>query len=184
MLTHDAPKPTEDEEDQDFTEEEANVMGQILNDAVSEKDIFNVKNEIFNEDRPSTKIQMLLFVLQKRFLNTKDKGLIVCEWPSFLRIIADHLSLIGLSYDFYTGDVPMQERPEVLRKFNSESMHPRVLLLSINCGGVGLNLARANHIFLMCTHWNPQMELQAEDRSYRIGQDKDVYVYKYEFLVI
>lgn len=167
------------EADNEFGEEEVNVIGQIINDTFSEKDIFSMKNEIFDEDRASTKIRMLLYVMQEKFVNTKDKALIVCEWPSFLKIIAEHLSALSLSYEFYTGEVDMKERPEIIKKFNSDVMNPRVLLLSLTCGGIGLNLAKANHIFLMCTHWNPQTELQAEDRCYRIGQDRDVHIYKW-----
>lgn len=164
-------------DEEDIDDEDINVMGQIINDAdISE--IFNIKNEIFNEDRASSKVKMLLFVMQERFIKTKDKALIICEWPSFLSIIAEHLSELSLSYESYTGAVDMKERPEIIKRFNSDSMFPRVLLLSLTCGGIGLNLAKANHIFLMCTHWNPQMELQAEDRCYRIGQEKPVYIYK------
>lgn len=180
MLSGQSTTETQDNDDEEdvFREEDANVMGQIINDAIDDKDIFNVKNEIFDPDHPSSKISMLLYVMQERFIKTKDKALIVCEWPSYLKIIADHLSMLSLSYEFYTGETDMKERPEIVKRFNSDVMNPRVLLLSLTCGGIGLNLAKANHIFLVCTHWNPQIELQAEDRCYRIGQERDVHIYK------
>lgn len=170
--------PTLEDGEEELAEEDLNVMGQIINDACSDKDIFNIKNEIFDPDRASSKIQMLLYVMQERLINTKDKALIVCEWPSFLNIIADHLSSLSLSYEFYTGATDMKERPEIIKRFNSDDMFPRVLLLSLNCGGIGLNLTKANQVYLMCTHWNPQLEVQAEDRCFRIGQEKDVKVFK------
>lgn len=52
------------------------------------------------------------------------------------------------------------------------------MLLSLNAGGVGLNLIGANHLFLADLHWNPQLEHQAQDRIYRVGQKKPVHVYK------
>lgn len=52
------------------------------------------------------------------------------------------------------------------------------MLLSLTAGGVGLNLIGANHIFIMDPHWNPQLEQQAQDRIYRVGQIKPVYMYK------
>lgn len=185
MLSVNTPVNEEYNDEVDgFGEDDANVMGQIVNDAIDDKEIFNPKNEIFDPDHQSTKIKMLLYIIQKRFLPTKDKGLIVCEWPSYLHIIADHLSLLGLSYEYYTGEVGIQERPEIVKQFNSDAMHPRILLLSLTCGGIGLNLTKANHIFLVCTHWNPQIERQAEDRCYRIGQERDVHIYKLAFFCV
>jgi transcription termination factor 2 len=55
----------------------------------------------------------------------------------------------------------------------------KILLLSLKAGGVGLNLMVANHLFLMDVHWNPQMEAQASDRVYRVGQKKTVNIYKF-----
>lgn len=55
----------------------------------------------------------------------------------------------------------------------------QVLLLSLTAGGVGLNLVGANHLMLIDLHWNPQLEAQAMDRVYRMGQEKPVTVYKY-----
>lgn len=52
-------------------------------------------------------------------------------------------------------------------------------MLSLVAGGVGLNLVGANHLILLDPHWNPQLESQAFDRVYRVGQTKDVNIYKY-----
>jgi len=49
----------------------------------------------------------------------------------------------------------------------------------LKAGGVGLNLMAANHLFLVDVHWNPQLEAQACDRVYRLGQKKPVNVYKF-----
>lgn len=55
----------------------------------------------------------------------------------------------------------------------------QVMLLSLTAGGVGLNLVGGNHLFLVDLHWNPQLEMQAQDRIYRVGQKKQVNVYKF-----
>ena len=52
------------------------------------------------------------------------------------------------------------------------------MLLSLAAGGVGLNLIGGNHLFLTDMHWNPQLEAQACDRVYRVGQIKDVHVHR------
>lgn len=62
--------------------------------------------------------------------------------------------------------------------FNDRHSGPRVLLLSLTAGGVGLNLTGANHLLLFDIHWNPQLETQAQDRIYRFGQTKNVHIYK------
>lgn len=54
----------------------------------------------------------------------------------------------------------------------------QIMLLSLTAGGVGLNLVGANHLMLLDLHWNPQLEAQAQDRVYRVGQKKPVYIWK------
>ena len=53
------------------------------------------------------------------------------------------------------------------------------MLLSLAAGGVGLNLVGANHLFLLDMHWNPQLEAQACDRIYRVGQKRNVTIHKF-----
>ena len=53
------------------------------------------------------------------------------------------------------------------------------MLLSLNAGGVGLNLIGANRMFLLDIHWNPALEQQASDRIYRVGQKKNVNIYRF-----
>lgn len=62
--------------------------------------------------------------------------------------------------------------------FNNPTDGPRVMLLSLTAGGVGLNLIGGNHLFLVDLHWNPALEQQACDRIYRMGQSKNVFIHK------
>lgn len=66
----------------------------------------------------------------------------------------------------------------VVDSFNDPNSKTRILLLSLTAGGVGLNLIGGNHLLLFDIHWNPQLESQAQDRIYRFGQKRDVYIYK------
>jgi SNF2 family DNA or RNA helicase len=61
----------------------------------------------------------------------------------------------------------------------SEKNGPRIFILSLKAGGVGLNLTRANHVFHFDRWWNPAVENQATDRAFRIGQTKNVQVHKF-----
>jgi transcription termination factor 2 len=53
------------------------------------------------------------------------------------------------------------------------------MLLSLQAGGVGLNLIGANHVFMLDMHWNPALEVQAADRCHRVGQLRDVVIHKF-----
>ena len=55
----------------------------------------------------------------------------------------------------------------------------QVMLLSLQAGGVGLNLIGGNHIFMLDMHWNPALETQAGDRCHRMGQKRDVFIHKF-----
>ena len=55
----------------------------------------------------------------------------------------------------------------------------QVMLLSLQAGGVGLNLIGGNHIFMLDMHWNPALEVQAADRCHRVGQKRDVFIHKF-----
>jgi SNF2 family DNA or RNA helicase len=80
---------------------------------------------------------------------------------------------------FLHGGVPAKKRPPMLERFQNDPHGPRVFILSIKAGGTGLNLTRANHVFHFDRWWNPAVENQATDRAFRIGQTKNVQVYKY-----
>ena len=66
----------------------------------------------------------------------------------------------------------------MVRNFQEDEDGPRVMLLSLKAGGVGLNLTAATHVFHFDRWWNPAVEDQATDRTYRIGQTRNVQVHK------
>merc|ERR1712055_1275716 len=78
------------------------------------------------------------------------------------------------------GSMCLEERAEVVKAFQStKTGSPKVLLLSLKAGGVGLNLTAVNHLLLLDPAWNPASEWQCFDRTHRLGQKKDVTIYKY-----
>jgi SNF2 family DNA or RNA helicase/HJR/Mrr/RecB family endonuclease len=91
----------------------------------------------------------------------------------------------GVFSSIINGDTPSskqrenaakQSRQQTIDRFQSESGF-NVIIMSPLAAGVGLNVTEANHIIHYSRHWNPAKEEQATDRAYRIGQQKDVYVY-------
>lgn len=78
----------------------------------------------------------------------------------------------------YTGDLSPSQRDATIREFK-ENPNRKVLVLSLRAGGQGLNLQEASYVFHFDRWWNPAVELQAEDRTHRLGQTFPVNVYKY-----
>ena len=77
-----------------------------------------------------------------------------------------------------TGDVPQEDREDILRRFREQPEH-KALILSLRVGGLGLNLQEASYVFHLDRWWNPAIERQAEDRSHRLGQTVKVNAIKY-----
>lgn len=65
-----------------------------------------------------------------------------------------------------------------MQEFTKPNSEYFIFMLSTRAGGLGINLMSANHVILYDSDWNPQVDLQAMDRAYRIGQKKKVYVYR------
>lgn len=72
-----------------------------------------------------------------------------------------------------------EERESQMDEFNAPNSSKFCFLLSTRAGGLGINLATADIVILYDSDWNPQADLQAEDRAHRIGQKKPVFVYRF-----
>ncbi|TMW49618.1 hypothetical protein DOY81_005302 [Sarcophaga bullata] len=136
-------------------------------------------NPVFDLKRPSTKMLKVLETLKTRVLASDDKAIVVSQWTSVLNILKSHIEQQGVATLSLDGSIPVKNRQDIVTEFNKAKSNKRVLLLSLTAGGVGLNLVGANHLLLIDLHWNPQLEAQAQDRIYRVGQKKDVVVYKF-----
>ena len=101
--------------------------------------------------------------------------LVYSQWTKFLDQI--EIALKPTTMEYLRLDGSTQNRGAVLEKFQS-SVTPKVFLLSLHAGGVGLNLTHADHVIFCDPWWNPYVELQAEDRAYRMGQDKPVTIHR------
>ncbi|XP_025197346.1 MATH and LRR domain-containing protein PFE0570w-like [Melanaphis sacchari] len=153
-----------------------------LNEEPAKKnlELYNDSN-IFQKSWISTKIKKVCDLVNDKVLlnGNDDKAIIISQWPSFLYLIHKHLAQYNAKIEMFSGTIPILKRTKIIREFNNPNGGPQILLLSLKAGGVGLNLMAANHLFLMDVHWNPQMEAQASDRVYRVGQKKTVNIYKF-----
>ena len=100
--------------------------------------------------------------------------LVFSQFTGYLKSIARALSEKGIDHLYLDGST--RNRAEVIEAFTS-GQEP-VFLISLKAGGFGLNLTEADHVFIMDPWWNPAAEQQAVDRIHRIGQDKEVHVYR------
>lgn len=117
----------------------------------------------------SAKIDMLME--QLRNITGDHKVLVFSQFVSMLQLIRKELEKENIGYTILTGSTTHRE--EVVSNFQND-VHTRVFLISLKAGGTGLNLTEADYVFLVDPWWNPAVEDQAIDRSYRIGQDKRV----------
>ena len=106
-----------------------------------------------------------------------EKGhrvLVFSQFTGYLKSISARLAEEGIGHLYLDGST--RNRAEVIETFTS-GQEP-VFLISLKAGGFGLNLTEADHVFIMDPWWNPAAEQQAVDRIHRIGQDKEVHVYR------
>ncbi|CEA09761.1 hypothetical protein BN1051_03134 [Arthrobacter saudimassiliensis] len=102
------------------------------------------------------------------------RTLVFSQFTSFLKKAADRLEARGIEYAYLDGST--RDRGEVIGRFKDGAAP--VFLISLKAGGFGLNLTEADYVFLLDPWWNPAAENQAVDRTHRIGQHKNVMVYR------
>nr|WP_307866772.1 C-terminal helicase domain-containing protein [Pedobacter sp. ASV19] len=97
--------------------------------------------------------------------------LVFSQFVTMLDLIKKELVQRDISFEYLTGQ--SRNRAEKVNEFQQND-GVKVFLISLKAGGVGLNLTEADYVYLVDPWWNPAVENQAIDRSYRIGQKKNV----------
>ncbi len=111
-------------------------------------------------------------------LAEKHKVLVFSQFVKHLKLIASSLESACTPYLMLTGQDTTKKRELMIRRFQHEESLP-VFLVSLKAGGVGLNLTRADYVFLADPWWNPAVENQAISRAHRIGQENHVFAYRF-----
>ena len=124
-------------------------------------------------DVPSAKIDSLLEQLED-VVGGGHRALVFSQFTRFLRMVRGRLEAAGVPCCYLDGSTV--NRPAVISGFK-EGTAP-VFLISLKAGGFGLNLTEADYCFLLDPWWNPATEAQAVDRTHRIGQTRNVMVYR------
>ncbi|KAI9828538.1 MAG: hypothetical protein M1819_006595 [Sarea resinae] len=106
-----------------------------------------------------------------------DKVLVFSHSVRLLKMLQVLFNHTSYNVSYLDGSMSLSDRVKAVDDFNSD---PRqfVFLISIRSGGVGLNITSANKVVVVDPNWNPSHDLQAQDRAYRIGQIRDVEVFR------
>jgi non-specific serine/threonine protein kinase len=122
----------------------------------------------------SAKFELLLETLETLH-SEGHKALVFSQFVQMLKIVREALDTQNVPYVYLDGQT--RKRQERVDQFQASPEIP-FFLISLKAGGVGLNLTAADYVIHIDPWWNPAVEMQATDRTHRIGQDKPVFVYK------
>ena len=121
---------------------------------------------------------LLLDRLLPHLFSKNHKVLIFSQFKTQLDIIEAYATILrGWNVCRIDGQVKQEDRRQQIKSFNTKPEY-KVFLLSTRAGGQGINLAAADTVILYDSDWNPQQDLQAQDRAHRIGQTRPVIVYR------
>ncbi|KAL8105250.1 ISWI chromatin-remodeling complex ATPase CHR11-like [Apium graveolens] len=122
---------------------------------------------------------VLLDKLLPKLKERDSRVLIFSQMTRLLDILEDYLMYRGYLYCRIDGNTGGDDRDASIDAFNKPGSEKFVFLLSTRAGGLGINLATADIVILYDSDWNPQVDLQAQDRAHRIGQKKEVQVFRF-----
>ncbi|CAJ1962239.1 unnamed protein product [Sphenostylis stenocarpa] len=122
---------------------------------------------------------VLLDKLLPKLKERDSRVLIFSQMTRLLDILEDYLMFRGYQYCRIDGNTGGDDRDASIDAFNKPGSEKFVFLLSTRAGGLGINLATADVVILYDSDWNPQVDLQAQDRAHRIGQKKEVQVFRF-----
>ncbi|KAE8448069.1 hypothetical protein EG329_009834 [Mollisiaceae sp. DMI_Dod_QoI] len=142
------------------------------------EELYNNRDSLFNLSNPEFCGKWkILKKLLKFWHENGDKVLIFSHSVKLLRMLEHLFQNTSYNVSFLSGSMPNEDRQTTVDDFNSDP-NQFVFLISTKAGGVGLNITSANKVVIFDPNWNPSYDLQAQDRAYRIGQQRDVEVYR------
>jgi non-specific serine/threonine protein kinase len=105
------------------------------------------------------------------------KVLIFSQFVKVLHVIRDHFDRQEIRYSYLDGSMKLEQRAEMISEFQGNE-EVKTFLLSLKAGGTAITLTAADYVIIFDPWWNPAVEAQAVDRSHRIGQTRNVIVYR------
>ncbi|XP_048662996.1 lymphoid-specific helicase isoform X4 [Marmota marmota marmota] len=134
---------------------------------------FKIDEELVTSSGKFLILDRMLPELKKR----GHKVLLFSQMTRMLDILMDYCHLRNFNFSRLDGSMSYSEREENMHSFNTDP-DVFIFLVSTRAGGLGINLTAADTVIIYDSDWNPQSDLQAQDRCHRIGQTKPVVVYR------
>ncbi|XP_057661128.1 chromatin-remodeling complex ATPase chain Iswi isoform X3 [Diorhabda carinulata] len=122
---------------------------------------------------------VLLDKLLPKLKEQDSRVLIFSQMTRMLDILEDYCHWRQYQYCRLDGQTPHEDRQRQINEYNEDNSTKFIFMLSTRAGGLGINLATADVVIIYDSDWNPQMDLQAMDRAHRIGQKKQVRVFRF-----
>ncbi|KAF1989540.1 chromatin remodelling complex ATPase chain ISW1 [Aulographum hederae CBS 113979] len=122
---------------------------------------------------------VMLDKLLRRMQAQGSRVLIFSQMSRVLDILEDFSVMRGYQYCRIDGSTAHEDRIAAIDDYNKEGSEKFLFLLTTRAGGLGINLTSADIVVLFDSDWNPQADLQAMDRAHRIGQTKQVMVFRF-----
>ncbi|XP_058771334.1 protein PHOTOPERIOD-INDEPENDENT EARLY FLOWERING 1 isoform X2 [Vicia villosa] len=140
-----------------------------------------VRRQVYFPDRrliqfDCGKLQELATLL-RRLKSEGHRALIFTQMTKMLDILEAFINLYGYTYMRLDGSTQPEERQTLMQRFNTNPKY-FLFILSTRSGGVGINLVGADTVIFYDSDWNPAMDQQAQDRCHRIGQTREVHIYR------
>lgn len=169
-----------------------NVYREMVNDSIDKKGIDKARFTVLEgllrlrqiscapkliegENAPSAKLERFV-ELASELISEGHRALVFSQFVGFLKLVEAEVNKQGWSYEYLDGQT--KDRQERVDRFQSDESK-KLFLISLKAGGEGLNLTGADYVFIMDPWWNPAAERQAMDRTHRIGQKENVFVYRF-----
>lgn len=121
---------------------------------------------------------ILLDKMLPTLLSKGHKILLFSQMVKMLDILADYLNMRKIKFFRLDGSAKLDDRQSDIDAFNAPDCDTSIFLISTKAGGLGINLTAADTVIIYDSDWNPQNDLQAQDRCHRIGQTRPVVVYR------
>ncbi|EOO02182.1 putative atp-dependent helicase ris1 protein [Phaeoacremonium minimum UCRPA7] len=159
------------------SEEESYISGADLDSDSDDDGVFWKPKKVLTESRlmTSAKIREVVKILHKEI--HEHKFIVFSQFTSMLDLIEPFFRKEGFKFTRYDGGMKNDAREESLNRLRNDK-NTRILLCSLKCGSLGLNLTAATRVVILEPFWNPFVEEQAIDRVHRLTQTIDVIVYK------
>ena len=166
------------------------ILGHIEEDGMGKSSIFILEGltklrqicdspAILNEAEvyPNESIKLEELVREIEENTGQHKVLVFSQFTSMLQLTATALQQKNIDCLYLDGGTTAEKRKQAVQQFQEDDT-VRVFLISLKAGGVGLTLTAADYVYLVDPWWNPAVEMQAIDRTHRIGQVKKVFAYR------